>query len=94
MTSLYDRLLEIPMRKLDKHFENFVSFVEDNNPICIISKKEYNLYNFDYNNSQTINYNIDANNNNKELNSNFRERETENDTEIMTSFDKEKSEVC
>ncbi len=81
------------MRKLDKHFENFVSFVEDNNPICIISKKEYNLYNFDFNNSQNIN-NIDANNNNKELNSNFRERDTQNGTQIITSFDKEKSEVC
>lgn len=44
VTAVYDRLIATPTSMLKKHFQDFTSFVEDNNPICIVSKQEYNFY--------------------------------------------------
>ncbi|CAG2159595.1 unnamed protein product [Oppiella nova] len=48
VTFLYDRLLEIPVNSLCQHFDDFMSFVNQNNPICILTTKEYNRYNSKY----------------------------------------------
>ncbi|XP_054169123.1 pre-mRNA-processing factor 39-like [Oppia nitens] len=49
VTLIYDRLLQTPIKKLCQHFENFVTFVENNNPIDIINKNEYHLNDNEYN---------------------------------------------
>ncbi|XP_065568654.1 uncharacterized protein LOC136032299 isoform X2 [Artemia franciscana] len=41
VTALYRRVLKIPTRLYNKHFDNFVAHVRDHHPIDILGQKEY-----------------------------------------------------